>query len=75
MVLATDMTNHFEHISKFKNKINGDGLDVKDHNSRMLVMDYAIKCGDISNAAKASHLAMNWTALVMEEFFRQVRVL
>lgn len=25
MVLATDMINHFEYITKFKNKLNGDG--------------------------------------------------
>ncbi len=25
MVLATDMANHFEYISKFENKINGAG--------------------------------------------------
>ncbi|KAJ3339191.1 High affinity cAMP-specific and IBMX-insensitive 3',5'-cyclic phosphodiesterase 8A [Kappamyces sp. JEL0680] len=25
MILATDMINHFEYITKFKNKINGDG--------------------------------------------------
>ena len=26
MVLATDMINHFEYITKFKNKLSGDGL-------------------------------------------------
>jgi hypothetical protein len=28
MVLATDMANHFEHIAKFENKINGAGTDL-----------------------------------------------
>jgi hypothetical protein len=73
MVLATDMINHFEYISKFKNKINGEGLDVKDHKSRTLLMDVAIKCGDISNATKTPSLSMNWTSLIMEEFFMQVQ--
>jgi hypothetical protein len=72
MVLATDMINHFEYISKFKNKINGEGLDMKDHKCRMLLMDVAIKCSDISNATKAPVLSMNWTSLIMEEFFLQV---
>ena len=25
MVLSTDMINHFEYITKFKNKVNGEG--------------------------------------------------
>jgi hypothetical protein len=75
MVLATDMINHFEYISKFKNKINSESLDVKDYKSRTLLMDIAIKCGDISNATKTPALSLNWTSLIMEEFFMQVHIL
>lgn len=74
MVLATDMINHFEHITKFKNKIIGDGLDINDYKSRQILMDIAMKCGDISNAAKPPHLAMHWTALIMDEFYHQVLI-
>ncbi|KAJ3124679.1 High affinity cAMP-specific and IBMX-insensitive 3',5'-cyclic phosphodiesterase 8A [Nowakowskiella sp. JEL0407] len=71
MVLATDMAGHFEFIAKFKNKIAGSGLDFSDPKDRQLVMDIAIKCGDISNAAKPTELCTKWAALIMEEFFRQ----
>lgn len=72
MVLATDMINHFEYISKFKNSINGDGLDLNNLKQRQLLMDVAIKCGDISNTTKKNTLALAWTFRIMDEFFRQV---
>ncbi|KAJ3272347.1 High affinity cAMP-specific 3',5'-cyclic phosphodiesterase 7A [Terramyces sp. JEL0728] len=71
MVLATDMINHFEYISKFKNSINGDGLDLNNLKQRQLLMDIAIKCGDISNTTKNNTLALSWTFRIMDEFFRQ----
>ncbi|KAJ3312469.1 High affinity cAMP-specific and IBMX-insensitive 3',5'-cyclic phosphodiesterase 8B [Boothiomyces sp. JEL0838] len=71
MVLATDMINHFEYISKFKNSINGDALDLNNLKQRQLLMDVAIKCGDISNTTKKNTLALAWTFRIMDEFFRQ----
>ena len=39
-ILATDMTRHFEYISKFKNKVTCGQLDVQnDNKDRQLVMD------------------------------------
>jgi hypothetical protein len=73
MVLATDMINHFEHVSKFKTLISSDRpIDFADSKSRSIVMDFAMKCADISNAARTPRLATQWTALVMDEFFHQV---
>jgi hypothetical protein len=46
-------------------------VDLTDYKSRLLIMNYAIKCADISNATKIPHLSMHWTALIMEEFFHQ----
>ncbi|KAI8812326.1 hypothetical protein BJ742DRAFT_793757 [Cladochytrium replicatum] len=71
MVLATDMAGHFEYIAKFKNKVSGSGLDFQDAKDRQLVMDIAIKCGDISNATKPLEICKKWTANIMEEFFLQ----
>eukprot|EP00842_Homolaphlyctis_polyrhiza_P000731 jgi/Hompol1/1659/HPOL_004940-RA len=71
MILATDMTAHFEFIGKFKNKINGAGLDFADPKDRQLCMDIAIKCGDINNATKSQALCTQWAMNIMEEFFRQ----
>ncbi|TPX33494.1 hypothetical protein SmJEL517_g03641 [Synchytrium microbalum] len=71
MVLATDMAGHFEYIGKFKNKISGAGLDFNDSKDRQLVLDIAMKCGDISNAAKPQELCLKWTFKIMDEFFLQ----
>ncbi|KAJ3055057.1 High affinity cAMP-specific 3',5'-cyclic phosphodiesterase 7A [Rhizophlyctis rosea] len=71
MVLATDMSSHFEYIAKFKNKISGAGLNFSDTKDCQLVMDIAMKCGDISNATKPTELCKKWAALIMEEFFQQ----
>ncbi|KAI9361588.1 hypothetical protein DFJ73DRAFT_789099 [Zopfochytrium polystomum] len=71
MVLATDMAGHFEYIAKFKNKLSGSGLQYEDAKDRQLLMDIAIKCGDINNAAKNLDLCRTWAGRIMEEFFQQ----
>ncbi|KAJ3212962.1 High affinity cAMP-specific 3',5'-cyclic phosphodiesterase 7A [Dinochytrium kinnereticum] len=71
MVLATDMAGHFEYIAKFKNRLSGSGLQYEDAKDRQLLLDIAIKCGDISNATKSNELCKKWADLIMEEFFRQ----
>ncbi|KAI8903826.1 hypothetical protein EDD86DRAFT_230704 [Gorgonomyces haynaldii] len=71
LVLATDMANHFEYIAKFKNKINGAGIDFADPKDRQLTLDIAIKCGDINNASKSLDLCTQWASLIMNEFFLQ----
>lgn len=72
MVLATDMASHFEYIAKFKNKTSSHGLDFDDVKDRQLVMDIAIKCGDISNPSKNTDLCSKWADRIMEEFYNQV---
>ncbi|RKO86742.1 hypothetical protein BDK51DRAFT_16277, partial [Blyttiomyces helicus] len=72
LVLATDMAGHFEYIAKFKNKISGTaGIDYGDPKDRQLVMDIAIKCGDIGNATKTTELCCRWADAIMNEFFLQ----
>ena len=74
MVLATDMSSHFEHIGKFKSKLSGTGFDLTDTKDRQLLMDISIKCADISNPAKPTAICKKWTDLIMEEFFQQVQI-
>jgi len=71
MVLATDMAQHFDLLGKFKSKLAGNGFDPKDRKDRLLLLQIAIKCADISNPAKSTYLCNSWAARVMEEFFRQ----
>lgn len=70
-ILATDMAQHFDYITKFKNKISGGGLEVQDQKDRQLIMDIMMKCSDISNPARESSISLKWTSLIMEEFFKQ----
>ena len=81
MVLATDMANHFEYITKFENKINGAGtlltmpnnlgLNFTESADRQIAMDICMKCADINNASKPLEISQRWSYLIMEEFFQQ----
>jgi hypothetical protein len=73
MVLGTDMRAHFEHLTKFKSKIAGEGfvnaqLERKD---TRLLMTMALHAADIANPAKPQVIATAWARRSMEEFFRQ----
>ena len=67
-----DLAQHFQFISKFNGKVASSSLNLDDENDRLLVMEMAVKCGDLGNPAKSFDQAKKWTNLVMEEFFRQV---
>lgn len=71
MVLATDMSFHFDWIGKFKTKMSGAGLNLEQKNDRKLLLNMAIKCADVNNPSKPGEQSRRWTDLIMEEFFRQ----
>lgn len=76
LVLGTDMRFHFEHHTKFKTKVQSGTFkpgcsrdDVK------FLLSVALHTSDIANPAKPLKYCLQWTELVMEEFFRQVHTL
>ncbi|XP_041082143.1 high affinity cAMP-specific and IBMX-insensitive 3',5'-cyclic phosphodiesterase 8A-like isoform X1 [Polyodon spathula] len=87
MVLATEMTKHFEHVNKFVNSINkplaaleenganGDVDSVKSiltsPENRILVKRMLIKCADISNPCRPLELCIEWAGRISEEYFAQ----
>ncbi|XP_051580105.1 high affinity cAMP-specific and IBMX-insensitive 3',5'-cyclic phosphodiesterase 8A isoform X2 [Myxocyprinus asiaticus] len=87
MVLATEMTKHFEHVNKFVNSINkpltaleenganGDEESVKSilsvPENRILVKRMLIKCADISNPCRSLELCIEWAGRISEEYFAQ----
>lgn len=71
IVLATDMSQHFDYLGKFKLKLESDALDFSDAEMRTLLLEMAIKCADISNPTKTIALCEDWAYRVMEEFFQQ----
>ncbi|XP_072255208.1 high affinity cAMP-specific and IBMX-insensitive 3',5'-cyclic phosphodiesterase 8A [Pyxicephalus adspersus] len=87
MVLATEMTKHFEHVNKFVNSINkplaaleengGTSDDESAKNiltspeNRILIKRMLIKCADISNPCRALQQCIEWAGRISEEYFAQ----
>uniref|UniRef100_A0AAY4DI77 Phosphodiesterase n=1 Tax=Denticeps clupeoides TaxID=299321 RepID=A0AAY4DI77_9TELE len=79
MVLATEMTKHFEHVNKFVNSINKplaaleeNGTAPRGENfNRILVKRMLIKCADISNPCRPLELCIEWAGRISEEYFAQ----
>ena len=72
MILATDMSRHFELLGSFRAAhptVNPAAVNKIDE--RINVSEMCIKAADIGHAAKALDLHEKWTVLVCEEFFQQ----
>nr|XP_014345549.1 PREDICTED: calcium/calmodulin-dependent 3',5'-cyclic nucleotide phosphodiesterase 1A isoform X2 [Latimeria chalumnae] len=66
MVLATDMSSHFQQLKIVRNTLQqSGGLDKRKAMSLML------HAADLSHPAKSWELHYRWTRALMEEFFRQ----
>lgn len=72
LVLATDMKFHFEHYTKFKTKVSSDTFQAGcEREDVKFLLAVAMHTADIANPAKPLGICLQWTELVMEEFFRQ----
>ena len=80
MVLATEMSRHFEHLNKFVNKfcdsesaepILADEV-FKTTENRLLIKRILIKCADVSNPCRPLYLCKEWAVRIAEEYFEQV---
>uniref|UniRef100_A0A8C9TNX1 Phosphodiesterase n=1 Tax=Scleropages formosus TaxID=113540 RepID=A0A8C9TNX1_SCLFO len=83
MVLATEMTKHFEHVNKFVNSINKPLAALEENGeesvksiltspeNRILVKRMLIKCADISNPCRPLELCIEWAGRISEEYFAQ----
>lgn len=70
MVLATDLAQHFQVISSFKNKAQ-NAVSFNSRDDRILLLKMFLKCADVSNPTKEWTLYNKWASNVLEEFFRQ----
>ena len=69
MVLATDMSLHFQQIKEMKKAVvTPDTLD------RGSTMAFIVHSADISHPTKVWDLHKKWTDGLVEEFFRQVGI-
>ncbi|KAG9510483.1 Calcium/calmodulin-dependent 3',5'-cyclic nucleotide phosphodiesterase 1, partial [Fragariocoptes setiger] len=67
MVLATDMSSHFQQIKAMKTILNHSEFNA----DKSKVLSLVIHVSDISHPAKKWELHSHWTQLLMKEFFRQ----
>uniref|UniRef100_A0A672HL94 Phosphodiesterase n=1 Tax=Salarias fasciatus TaxID=181472 RepID=A0A672HL94_SALFA len=82
MVLATEMTRHFEHVSKFVNSINKPMASINSDcegqanirnspENRLLIKRMLIKCADVANPCRPLELCIEWAGRISEEYFAQ----
>lgn len=85
IILGTDMTHHFEQISKTQLFFEVNGDDVRsycsgasdqiecfaDEKNRHFIMELVLHCSDINNPLKPFKLCSKWADLVVEEFCLQ----
>ena len=72
LVLGTDMAQHFEFIGRFKNKLlTPSGIEWDKSSDRKLVLTMIMKASDVNNPTKPLNLGLQWTDMIMEEFFQQ----
>lgn len=67
MVLATDMSSHFEQLRTMKAALSVLGSQIE----KSQALEFILHVADISNPAKDWELHRQWTSRVMEEFFCQ----
>lgn len=63
MILATEMTRHFEHLAKFVSVFgteNEHEVHTDSDDNHMLIRRMLIKCADVSNPARPFRFCAEW---------------
>ncbi|XP_076620125.1 phosphodiesterase 8 isoform X1 [Colletes latitarsis] len=85
MILATEMTKHFEYLAKFMNfcsvKIGDQSIEgyansmdmsvVLQPENVVLIKRMMVKCADVSNPTRPMKWCIEWTRRIAEEYFSQ----
>ena len=82
LVLATDMGNHFDLISRFNSTYDDSedfegenqdrfALDFEDQADKELILKIGMKCCDIAHSTKNEQLHLQWSSSMQTEFFEQ----
>jgi hypothetical protein len=71
MVLATDMSTHFETLGTFKTKLAISSMNLENSDDKKLFLNITIKCADVNAPTKLLLQARQWAECVMQEFFKQ----
>lgn len=72
MILATDMSKHFDLLGQFRGKYKAkESFDLNNSDMKLELFRLVIKAADIGHAAKNIELHEKWCKLVVEEFYTQ----
>ncbi|OMJ91258.1 hypothetical protein SteCoe_6236 [Stentor coeruleus] len=72
MILATDMSKHFELLGQFRGKYKTpESFELTNNDMKIELFRLIIKAADIGHAAKSIDLHNNWCRRVVEEFYTQ----
>ena len=73
MVLATDISKHFDNIMVFKGKLRSPKFpdDSKEMEDKQLIMNYLLYAADHAIPCKPTLTYFKWMADMMEEFYQQ----
>ena len=70
LILATDMEKHFPILGAFRASLSREGMTKLDlTNSKILLLQIAIKAADLSHAAKKQDIHVKWTKCLRNELF------
>jgi len=70
-ILATDMSEHFEVVSKFRVKLDSPDFSMSIAQDRMFAARMCIKAGDIGHSALPWDLHERWSICCVQEFYEQ----
>lgn len=72
MILATDMSKHFDLLGQFRGKYkNPESFELSNNDMKIELFRLIIKAADIGHAAKSIELHEKWCRRVVEEFYTQ----
>ncbi|KAK3783586.1 hypothetical protein RRG08_035258 [Elysia crispata] len=73
LILATDITRQPEFLQTFCRCIESGELQYRtNQNHRLIMLQIALKCADISNPCREWKISQRWSRRVCHEFFLQV---
>jgi len=71
IVLATDLAKSFDIVGRFRVTFENPETDPTAEGPKSLLLQMAMKCADVSTAAKPFRIHEIWTNRITEEFFAQ----
>lgn len=73
MIMATDLSQHFEDMGKFKSRLaNPDPWSPETESDRRMAAEMVLHAADLSGPARPWHITSNWSSKVQAEFINQV---